>query len=119
MSRYAKIIAKTGVVVDVQDHPIQLADEERGVFDVVQLSLEPLDGTHIGDIVEVHEDDSDLIPAFPMDFPDEGGPSRPMDDPTAVPEAYEGPPDEHDDDDDDDEGSGSGEDRAAKPDTAS
>lgn len=52
MGRYAKIIATTGEVLDVQNHPIQLLDEERGVFEVVELDLEPLDGLRPGDHVE-------------------------------------------------------------------
>lgn len=62
MSRYAKFLIATREVTDVADHPIQLLDNERGVFDVVLLDLEPLDGTRIGDLVEVRDDPEDRPP---------------------------------------------------------
>lgn len=106
MGRYAKIIADTGEVLDVQDHPIQLLDEERGVFDVVELDLEPIDGLRPGDHVErryqptaedraafeaaLEEDDLPLSSSYPE--PEWSEPS------TAVPEADEATSDEHEPD---------------------
>jgi hypothetical protein len=55
VGRYAKIVPATGEVIDVSDHVIQLLDDERGVFEVVAIDLEPLDGLRPGDYVEVRD----------------------------------------------------------------
>ena len=48
---FAKITLNDGSVSQIADEPIQIADDERGIFECVEIDEQPLDGLHVGDIV--------------------------------------------------------------------
>ena len=52
---YAKITLKAGAVQQTSDTPIQIADEERGTFECVEVLEEPYGGLEIGDIIKTKD----------------------------------------------------------------
>ena len=53
---YAKITLKDGAVTQISDEPIQIADEERGTFECIEVLEEPYGGLELGDILKDKHD---------------------------------------------------------------